>query len=139
VDLELVTTRLAARLAGVDGIIRADPYVPDSVSEPHAYVGELSIDYDQTYSGLELVTAVCRVLVSRADDKAGQAVLKGFMRRTGPTSVKYGLEGDRSVPQTLDGVCHDLHVTRVQGHRAYQVGTDSYYGAEWTVRIIGEE
>jgi hypothetical protein len=139
VDLEVVTSRLAGRLAAVDGILRADEYTPDSVSEPHAYVGELSVDYDQTYSGLMLLTAVCRVLVSRADDRAGQALLKRFMRRSGSGSVKAGIEGDRSVPQTLDGACHDLHVTRVQGHRAYLVGEGSYYGAEWTVRIVGEE
>ncbi|SCL43272.1 hypothetical protein GA0074692_6799 [Micromonospora pallida] len=113
--------------------------MPDSVSVPHAYVTELTLDYDQTYGGLDLLTAGCRVLVSRADDKAGQALLKKFMKRSGPTSVKYGIEGDPGVPQTLGGACHDLHVTRVQGHRAYQVGTDWFYGAEWTVRIVGEE
>ena len=39
--------------------------------------------------------------------------------------------------QTLGGLCDDLFVPRIQGHRMYTVGTNKYYGAEWVVRVIG--
>ncbi|WFF07253.1 hypothetical protein O7622_01230 [Micromonospora sp. WMMD1076] len=132
-DFVLVSQRLALAGAEVAGIVRADPMVPDSISEPHLYVGEWTINYDQTYGGLVDAEVIVRVLTSRADDMAGQERLKDFMRRTGPTSVKARFEAD----PTLGGACQDLHVRQFRGHRQYQVGEKRYYGGEWPVRVIG--
>jgi hypothetical protein len=141
VDLELVSQKLAALGETVEGIIRADAFVPDSVTAPHFYVGEVRLDYDQTYGGLEDVLFLCVVLTSTTDDKAGQDKLKSFMKRSGPSSVKAALEAGRGEPGelALDGACDDLHVKGVQAHRIYRVGEASYYGAQWTVRVIGTE
>lgn len=138
-DLDLVRERLAALGLTVEGILRADPYSPDSISEPHLYVGEMLIQYDQTFGGLMDVEFTVRVLASHADDEAGQSLLNTFVRPTGPTSVKAALEGTPGVPQTLGGACDDLHVPRMQGHRLYKVGEHVYLGAEWPVRVIGTE
>lgn len=134
-DVDLVAERLAAAGATVQGILRADAFVPDSVSEPHLYVGEWAESYDQTFGGLVDAEVQIRVLVSRTDDQAGQKLLRQFMRRTGPTSVKAAIEAD---PQ-LGGACDDLHVRQVRGHRQYQVGNDRFYGAEWVLRVLGTE
>lgn len=138
-DFELISQRIADLVAPVPGIVRSDPFVPDAAAPPHFYVGEISIDYDQTYGGLMEVQVVCRLLTSRADDRSGQAALKRYMTRAGEYSIKAALEGDPGTPQTLDGACHDLHVRRLQGHRLYRVGEDMYFGAEWLVRVIGAD
>lgn len=131
----VVSERLAAAALTVEGILVADSFVPESVSAPHFYVGEWTLQYDQTFGGLVDAEVICRVLCSRSDDVAGQDLLRGFWAPTGAASVKAALEAD----PTLGGACQDLHVRRVQGHRLYQVGDMRYYGAEWPVRILGEE
>lgn len=134
-DFVVVSERLAAVGRTVEGILRADPMVPDDIVEPHLYVGEWTINYDRTFGGLVDAEVIVRLLCSRADDKAGQERLKQFMRPTGPASVKAVIEAEA----TLGGACQDLHVRQVRGHRLYQVGESRYYGAEWPVRILGEE
>ena len=139
-DLALVSQRIADAVKAVPDIVSSLPYVPEAVTVPCFYVGEVSETYDQTYGG-GLVDAelVCRVLVDRTATEGSQAQLKRFMMRSGPTSVKAAIEGDRSQPQSLGGACADLHVRRLQGHRMYRVGENTYYGAEWIIRVIGTD
>ena len=134
-DIVLASQRLAAAGEAVQGILRADPFVPDSVSEPHLYVGEWRLSLDQTFGGLVDAEVIIRVLTSRTDDQAGQERLKEFMRRTGPTSVKAALEAD----PRLGGVCDDLHVREIRAHRQYQVADKRYYGADWVLRVLGTD
>lgn len=138
-DLEAVCTGLADAATAIDGLTCLD-YVPDSVTTPCFYTGEVEVDYDKAFArGLDIVTVTCRLLVSRADDRSGQAELKQFMAGSGPRSVKEALEAARGAPgeAALGGACDDLHVQRMQGHRQYTVGDTAYYGAEWVVRVIG--
>lgn len=127
--------RLALAVEPVEGIMRADAFVPDSATEPHFYAGEITELFDQTFGGMVDVEVICRLLVARSDDDNRQAQLKRYMARTGPTSIKAAIEAD----PTLGGACHDLHIKRVQGHRLYKVGESTYYGAEWPVRVIGTD
>jgi hypothetical protein len=120
-------------VAPVTGILRSDPFVPDSITAPHFYVGELAEQYDQTFGGMVDAEVICRVLVSRSDAPASQSMLRSFMRRTGPTSVKAAIEAN----PTLSGACDDLQVRRMQGHHLYKVGENTFYGAEWVVHVIG--
>lgn len=140
-NLDLVSEKLAALGMNAEGILRADPFVPDSVSVPNFYVGEVRLDYDQTFGGLMDVRFICVVVTSAAADRAGQSRLKSFMKRTGPSSIKAALEAGRGEPgePALDGACDDFHVTGVQAHRIYRIGDASYYGAQWTVRVIGTD
>ncbi|MEU9888670.1 hypothetical protein [Sphaerisporangium sp. NPDC051011] len=115
-------------------------YVPDSVPEPCFYAGEVEIDFDQTFGrGMDELLITCRLLVSRADDRAGQAALDSYLSGSGPDSVKAALVAARGAPgqPALGGLCDDLHLQRVQGYRLYQVGDRQYYGAELIVRVIG--
>jgi hypothetical protein len=63
------------------------------------------------------------------------------MRRSGPSSIKAVLETGRGEPGVLalGGACDDFQVKGVQAHRIYRVGEASYYGAQWTVRVIGTD
>lgn len=116
-------------------------YCPDAPAEPAFYAGETEIHFDLTFGrGLDEVIVTCRLLVSRADDESGQAALDAYLSGSGPDSIKAALLAARGEPgqAALGGLCHDLHLTRIQGHRLYQVGEVQYYGAELTVRVIGE-
>jgi hypothetical protein len=116
-------------------------YCPDSIPEPCFYVGEIEIDFDRAFGrAMDEMRLTCRLLTSRADDRAGQAALDAYLAGSGASSVKQALEDARGAPgqAALGGLCDDLHLTRVQGYRWYLVGQVEYYGAELIVRVIGE-
>jgi hypothetical protein len=110
-------------------------YAPDSVPEPCFYVSEVAVEFDAAFGrGMDDIDFTCMVLVSRADDKASQAKLDGYLSGSGASSVKVALEA----APTLGGACDDLHVKRIQGYRWYTHGDAKYLGAEFVVRVIGD-
>lgn len=116
-------------------------YVPDSVTAPHFFVGEYSVEFDKAMRrSLDEVELTCRVLVGRADDRAAQAVLDALLSGSGPSSLKAALEAARGAPgeYALGGLAHDLHVTRMQGYRWYEHQGTQYVGAELIVKVIGD-
>jgi hypothetical protein len=114
------------------------PHVPAAVEVPCFYSTGPTINYDVTFGGTdEMDNWVCRVLVSKADDKDGQGLLDEYLSR-GAKSVKLALEGTPGVAQTLGGVVSDLHVRRAQNYGFFQHGEEYYYGAELVVHVIGE-
>lgn len=120
--------------------LNAYGYVPDSIPEPCFYAGEVEIDFDSVFGrGLDEMRVTCRLLVARSDDRSGQDTLDQYLAGSGAKSVKTALEDARGAPGelALGGLADDLHVTRVQGYRLYQVGEVQYYGAEIIVRVIG--
>lgn len=137
----------AVRQALADAVAAALPdvvclgYVPDAVTEPCFYAGEVQISFDQAFNrGMDEVFVTCRILVSRNEDAAGQAELDGYLAGSGATSVKAAIEAARGAPgqAALSGACDDVHVTSVRGYRMYQAAGEEYYGAEIIVRVIGE-
>lgn len=136
----------AIRQALADAVHDAIPslntfgYCPDSVPEPCFYSGEIEIDFDKAFGrGMDEMRVTCRLYVSRADDRSGQAALDRYLAGSGPDSIKAALVAARGAPgqAALGGLCDDLHLVRVQGYRMYQVGEVQFYGAELIVRLIG--
>lgn len=125
---------------GVKGSLTCDGYTPDSVNEPHFFVGEFSAEYDKTFRGMDEAEFTCRVLVGRGDDRAAQEVLDALLSRGGPSSLKSAIEAARGAPgqPALGGLADDLHVTRMQGYRWYEHNGLQYVGAELVVRVIGD-
>lgn len=139
-DVEDVFQGLADAADTISGL-RCFATVPDSITPPVFFPTEVDIDYDQTFrGGLEAYVVTCRVLTSRADTRAGQKLLQGFLKRTGPTSIKAALEATRTQANgALGGVCHDLHVRKASGYGYYEHPVGTFYpGAELEVLIIGE-
>lgn len=139
-DIRAVRAALAAACGGIDGLT-CTGYVPDAVAEPHFYAGEVEIDVNNAFGrgGHDVARVTCRVLVSRADDLAGQALLDTYLSRTGASSIRAALNTARGAPGqlALDGTCDDFSIDRIQGYRLYQVGETQYFGAEIIVRVIG--
>ncbi|HEY9472732.1 MAG TPA: hypothetical protein VIS06_02650 [Mycobacteriales bacterium] len=132
-DLNAVATGLATAAATIPGL-SAFGYLPDSIPEPAFVITDMDIDFDRAFGrGLDQVVLRCPVLLGRADDKASQAKLNGYLSGGGAASLKAALEADG----TLGGACDDLHVRRVSGRRYYQVGETQYVGAEFEVLVIG--
>lgn len=133
-DVTAVFQGLADAADTIDGL-RCHAFMPDSISPPTFYVVELEIAFDATFQrGMDDFNPItCRLLTSRATDRTGQKQLEQFMKGTGPLSVKAAIEADR----TLGGACDSLQVTGVRGMGQYEHGTETYYGADFLVRVIG--
>lgn len=128
----------AARTTGLNAL----EYVPDSLPNEAFYVGEIDVDFDQTFrrtvdgrrTGTDQANITCRVLVARADDKHALAKLRRYMAGAGPESLKQAIEADRS----LGGTVHSLQVKTMRGNRMFTVGEKRYYGVELDVFVIGD-
>jgi len=133
VDVEAVFAGLSQAASTITGL-RCNPFVPDSIAVPAFFPAEVDIDFDQAFAGgMDRFVITCRVMASRADDRTGQAKLKGYLARVGPQSIRAALSADRS----LGGVCDSLHVQRASGYGQYEHAGTIYYGAEFTVLVIG--
>lgn len=116
-------------------------YVPDSVTEPHFFTGEVEVEFDKAMGRkLDQLMITCRVLVGRGDDRSSQEVLDALLSGAGPASLKRAIEVARGAPgeYALGGLAHDLHVMRVQGYRWYEHAGATYVGAELVVKVIGD-
>lgn len=126
--------------AGV-GKLTCSGYIPDSVIQPHFFVGEYNIEFDRAFGrGQDQVEFTCRVLVGRADDRSAQRHLDAMLSGAGPASLKAAIEAARGAPgeAALGGLADDLHVVRVAGYRWYEHAGTQYVGAELTIRVIGD-
>jgi hypothetical protein len=133
VDIQAVRTGLANNVRTAIPELTCYGFVPDSVSEPCFMAGEVDVEYDLSFGGMDQLMVTCRVLVSRTDDAESQQLLNGYLSR-GASSIKAALEAD----STLSGACDDLRVVRVQGYRFYEHTNATYLGAEIVVQVIGD-
>lgn len=128
----------AARAAAGDTGLTCLGYVPDAVTGPCFFAGEVAIDYTSEANtfghGVNDLEVTCRILVPRADDKTGQALLDAFLSGGHRNSLRDALEAD----PTLAGECEDVSVQRVQGYGPYDIGAAKYVGAELVVRVLGD-
>ena len=116
-------------------------YTPDAVTEPHFFVGEVSIDFDKAMGrGLDELEITCRALCGRGDDRAAQRVLDALLSGSGPASLKQAIEAARGAPgeYALGGLADDLRLERVQGYRWYEHAGTQYVGAELIIRVFGK-
>lgn len=126
--------------AGVGKLISTG-YAPDSVVTPCFYVAEVEVNFDKAMGRkLDELVFTCRAYASRSDDKASQRILDAMLSGGGAASLKAAIEAARGGPgeMALGGLADDLHLQRVQGYRWFEHGTDTYLGAELTIKVIGD-
>lgn len=132
-SISSVRSGLASAVGTISGL-RTSATVPDAITPPTFVVGEVVQNFDQTMQrGLDEIVVTCRLYVSRADDRAGQNKLDGYLAGSGASSVKTALETDR----TLSGACSTLRLETQQGYGQYDIAGTPYIGAEFTVRVWG--
>jgi hypothetical protein len=142
-DIREAIAEAAATVVMPDGVpaLTCTGYVPDSVTEPHFFTGEVDVTFDRVMNrALDELQIICRVLVGRADDRASQQVLDALLSGSGPASLKAAIEAARGAPgdYALGGLAHDLQVMRVQGYRWYEHAGSTYVGAELVIKVIGD-
>ncbi|MFF0295551.1 hypothetical protein ACFYST_06070 [Kitasatospora sp. NPDC004614] len=116
-------------------------FVPDSVTEPHFFVGEVAVTYDTAMNRRQdELEITCRVLVGRQDDEASQLVLDALLSGAGPASLKAAIEAARGAPgePALGGLADDFRLERVQGYRWYEHAGIQYVGAELIIHVWGD-
>jgi hypothetical protein len=143
-DVDAVCTAIAAAITAAeltvnDHQVTATPYAADSYVVPHFYTAEFEIPYDQTFAANPQMTLTCRLLLSSADDLAGQQQSKK-LTSTGVGTLHQAfrdMRGDPGQP-ALSGACDDLHLRLARGPRLLDVGGEVfYYGIEFTVFVMG--
>lgn len=139
-QISTVRTELANAASAIEGLT-CYGFTPDAIAEPCFYTGEVEIEANNSFGGYDVARITCRVLVSRADDQAGQKQLDDFLSRTGERSVRAAILAARGEPgeAALNGAADDLSIDRVQGYRLYKVGEYQYFGGEIIVRVIGSD
>jgi hypothetical protein len=110
-------------------------YAPDSIPEPCYYPHKVDIVPMPGMEDRDLITVTSRLLVSEADDEAGQNLLDEFLSRDGPNSVRAALAAAR--PLMVDGVPHDIQFVSITAYGKYLIGTTYYFGAELVHTVIG--
>lgn len=109
-------------------------FSPDSIPEPCFYPRSVEITPSPLNDTRDDAVVTCRLLVSRADDKAGQQLLNEYLSRTGPRSVRAALLAAR--PLMVGGRPHDLRVLAIQAYGQYLIGGTYYLGAEMPIAIL---
>ncbi len=139
-NLGTIRQRLAEACTTIEGL-NCHGFAPDAITVPCLIAVEADITFDKyAFNGKgDEVMATLRILVSKADDKAGQAELDAYLGR-GSRSIKLAIEAQRGEPgePALSGACDDLRVMKIQGYRLYEHNGIDYYGAEFVVMCIGE-
>jgi hypothetical protein len=135
-DLDDVVVALAARIStGLAAITlggRTYAYAVDSPNPPCAIVLPSSGDfvaYDVTMDGADNFELTVKLLVSAAYSKTGQTELLGYLSRSGSTSVRAAIYGDR----TLGGTVADLKVEGARSYGDVEWAGVVFFGAELVV------
>ena len=116
-------------------------YVPDAVTTPCFFVGEVEVTFDKAMARrLDELLFTCRVLAGRADDRSAQRIIDALLSGSGEASLKAAIEAARGGPgeYALGGLAHDLHLQRVQGYRWFEHAGATYVGAELVIKVIGD-
>jgi hypothetical protein len=135
-DIDDVVTALATRIAtGMAGDVlagRTYAYAVDSPNPPTAIVlpgdGDF-VDYDVTMDGSDDFALVVKLLVGTAVSRTAQAQLLAYLSRSGSTSVRTAIYGDR----TLGGVVADVKVVGARSYGDVEYAGVIFYGAELVV------
>ena len=123
------------------GKLRCTGYVPDAVTAPCFFVGEVEVNFDKAMGRrLDELLFTCRVLAGRADDRSSQRIIDALLSGSGEASLKAAIEAARGAPgeHALGGLADDLHLQRVQGYRWFEHAGSTYIGAELVIKVIGD-
>lgn len=151
-EISEVKAALAAAVQAADinipgaGRLECYAHSPMAPNVPAFTCGQVAIDPLGTFGpsgpGMETLDITCSVLTSTADDDSGQRLLDKLISKDGPYSIRQALLVARGGPgqAALDGAADDVWVVRIDGYRMLEYGGPeaTYYGADLTVRVIGD-
>lgn len=124
---------LKRNLETVPGL-RVHDTIPDNVNPPFAVVLPASPPWIRETMARGVFRFRFRVLVgvSRANERASQDNLDGYVSTTGTDSVLIAVESDR----TLSGDAQDVHMVGPTDYGVLEWGGTQYTGAEFEVEVL---
>lgn len=130
--LQQVREAVGVRLQTIPGL-NVHAVVVGSITPPAAVVWpnpENPADYNTSYSASNDYSLVITLLVSRADDPAGQNSIDSYLDPSGTNSIPAAVNG------TLGGLVDDAYVGRARRYGPIDYAGISYFGCEFPVQVM---
>ena len=121
--------RISTGMAGDPLAGRTFAFAPDGVITPWAATlpaGGSFLNYDVTMDGNDDLDLMVKVVVGAEFSRPAQNQLLGYMARTGSTSIRTAVYGDK----TLGGTVADVRVIGWQNYGDVDWQGVTYFGAE---------
>jgi hypothetical protein len=138
-DIKAVVDGIAAAIrTGMPGdplAGRVFSFVPDGVNPPTAVVvpapGDFLV-YDDTFSGTGNFGCVVKILNGSQDSRTSQALLLGYMAKSGATSIRAAILAS----PTLGGICAYMDIPSAQNYGDVEWAGQQYLGFELPVTVF---
>lgn len=108
---------------------------PDSINPPTVVVVPAPGDflfYDDTYGATDNFAVVVKVLNGTQDSNSSQALLLGYMAKTGSTSIRAAILAN----PTLSGVCAYMQIPTAQNYGDVEWAGQQFLGFELPVAVF---
>ena len=135
--LAQIRSGLKTRLDTISGL-QTYAYLPATPTMPCAFVGSpREVEYHTAMqAGVQWGFSVWALVSNAQPTEASQTQLDLFVSPTGTTSIRAALETSTGIPQTLVAVVDDVVVDSCQGYSFYVTEQGTYFGAEFTIRVL---
>jgi hypothetical protein len=137
-SIKAIRAGLATRLETIAGL-RVEEKLTATINPPAAIIYPAPgnfVTYDQSVDGVDDVTMIITLLVSRVVDRLAQDKLDDYIADAGQSSIKAAIDGD----PTLGGAAHDASLTTAGNYGPIPFGegdkTIPYFGCDFTV-VVG--
>ena len=128
----------AAIRTGLSGDVvagRTFSLAPDSLNPPTIVIVPAPGDflfYDDTYGATDNFAALVKVLNGTQDSNSSQALLLGYMAKTGATSIRAAI----LAAPTLGGICSYMQIPTAQNFGDVEWAGQQYLGFELPVAVF---
>jgi hypothetical protein len=128
--LSAIRAGLATNLRTISGL-RVYEEIPDNPQPPSAVVVLNNIEYNQDFGGSAKYNFAVQVIVGRAAERAAQRYLDLYSDPTGASSVKAGVESNR----TMSGVVLDTYLESMPNIGTVTINDQLYLAADFLVAV----
>lgn len=132
-DLNAVALGIAANVNTIDGV-NALHYAPADGVPPLFWVGDIAETFNTAMgNGQDDLLIDCTMIVAGTFDEESQKAIREYMNGSGAKSIRTVLRTDR----TLGGAASDIRAVSATGPVPIELAGNRYYGARFTVQVIG--
>lgn len=129
-ELSAIRAGLKANLATISGL-RVSDEILDNPQPPVAMIALSNIDYHTDMRFGAKYNFTVQVIVGRASERAAQRALDLYVNPVGASSVKAGVESNR----TLSGVVSDVVCESMPNVGAITLNDQTYLAADFLVAV----
>lgn len=133
--LDGIAAAIRTGLAGDVVAGRTFSLSPDSLNPPTVVVVPAPgnfLFYDDTYNATDNFAAVVKVLNGTQDSTSSQALLLGYMAKTGATSIRAAI----LAAPTLGGICAYMEIPTAQNYGDVEWAGQQFLGFELPVAVF---